>query len=89
MVTLQSLKEFLRVAHDEDDAMLTELLAAAEDDLLIFVGLTEMPASAPSLELAQKMLVRASYDAATADDAGRWRDVAQRIANQYRTNMGV
>ena len=87
-VLLTDLKAFLRVTHDEDDAMLTSLLAAAEDELLRYLERSELPI-ASSVDLAVCFLCRAAYDAETADESSRWRDVARTTCHSYRTGIGA
>lgn len=87
-LTLSDLKSFLSVTHDEDDAKLTMLLESAEDELLRYLGTSELPA-ASSIKLALCFLVRASYDAPDADEADRWREVARSTAHSYRVGLGV
>jgi len=88
ILTLSDLKAFLSVTHDEDDTKLTMLLAAAEDELLRYLERSELPIAA-SVDLAVCFLVRSSYDAETADESARWREVARTTAHSYRTGMGA
>ena len=85
---LADLKEFLRVTHDEDDALLAALGDAAEDEMTRYLEVSQLPPVA-SVTVAAMMLVRSSYDAETPDDAARWRDVARTMAHSYRTGMGA
>ena len=87
-VALADLKEFLRVSHDEDDALLTALIASAEDELARYLEVSELPFAA-SVDLAVKFLCRASYDAETADESARWREVARTTAHSYRRGIGA
>ena len=87
-LTLADLKAFLSVTHDEDDAKLTLLLSGAEDELLRYLGTSELPIK-PSIDLALCFLVRASYDAPDADEADRWREVARSTAHSYRVGLGA
>ena len=86
--TLAELKAFLRVTHDEDDALLTALGDAAGDELARYLEVSELPTVA-SVTVAVMMLVRSNYDAETPDDSARWRDVARTMAHSYRTGMGA
>ena len=85
---LADLKAFLRVTHDEDDAMLIALGEAAEDELAGYLGVSELPTSA-AVSLASWMLVRAAYDADTPEDSQRWREAARTTAHHYRIGMGA
>ncbi len=87
-VTLTSLKAFLSVTHDEDDAKLTLLLAAADDEATRFLEVSQLPDVA-SVDLGVMMLVRAGYDAETADEAQRWREIARSTMHSYRKGLGA
>jgi len=87
-MTLDNLKAFLSVIHDDDDAKLTLLQSAAEDELLRYLGTSELPVK-PSIDLALCFLVRASYDAPDANEADRWREVARSTAHSYRVGIGA
>lgn len=85
---LADLKAFLHVTHDEDDALLTALGEAAEDELLRYLDVSELPTAA-SVTTAAMMLVHCSYDSDTPDEAARWRDAALTMAHSYRQGIGV
>lgn len=85
---LDDLKKFLRVTHDEDDDLLTALGEAAEDDMLRYLNVSELP-TAPSVTLGCQMLVRAAYDTDNPDDAELWRAAGLRIAHSYREGLGA
>jgi hypothetical protein len=87
-VSLADLKAFLSVTHDEDDVKLAMLLSAAEDELLRYLERSELP-DAASVDLAVCFLCRAGYDAETADESARWRDVARTTCHSYRTGIGA
>ena len=42
-VTLEQVKNTLRQTHDDDDDLLTRLIASAEQECLRFLGRTELP----------------------------------------------
>ena len=86
--TLTGLKQFLRLTHNEDDALLTALLSGAEDDLLQFLAISDLPDS-ELVDAAHYMLVRGWYDAETPDDADKWQEIAHRIVWPYREGLGV
>lgn len=50
VVTLQQVKDYLRVTHDDDDAMLQRLLDGAEDEALQYLDLTDLPRSSSPRE---------------------------------------
>ena len=87
-VSVADLKAFLSVTHDEDDVKLTMLLGAAEDELLRYLERSELPI-AGSVDLAVCFLCRAGYDAETADESARWREVAYTTCHSYRTGIGA
>ena len=87
-VSLADLKAFLSVTHDDDDVKLTMLLGAAEDELLRYLERSELPV-AGSVDLAVCFLCRAGYDAETADESARWREVARTTCHSYRTGIGA
>lgn len=87
-VSVADLKAFLSVTHDEDDVKLTMLLGAAEDELLRYLERSELP-DAASVDLAVCFLCRAGYDAETADESARWREVARTTCHSYRTGIGA
>lgn len=87
-VDLAKLKSFLRLTHDEDDANLTVLLAAAKDEATRFLEVSDLP-DVPSVDLAVMMFVRSSYDAETADEAQRWREIARSTMHSYRKGLGA
>ena len=87
-VSLADLKDFLHVTHDEDDDLLSSLLSAAEDELLRYLERSELPIAA-SVDLAVKFLCRSAYDAETADESARWREVARTTCHSYRTGIGA
>lgn len=87
-LTLTDLKAFLSATHNEDDTKLTLLLSSAEDELLRFLGTSELP-DKPSINLALCFFVRASYDAPDGDEAERWREIARSTAHSYRVGLGA
>lgn len=97
--TLASIKEFLRVVHSADDALLQDLLDGAEDEALRFLGLTAFPEeidsnnpSSPvipaSIFVAVCCLVKADYEA-SADDTERLRKIAETKLQPFRQGLGV
>jgi len=88
MTTLAEVKAFLRVNHDEDDAMLTALMLSAEDELASYLGVSELP-NKPAVITSVCLLVRSNYETESPDDAARWRDVARNISHGYRVGIGI
>lgn len=87
-VTLEILKDFLRVTHDEDDTTLALLLGAAHDEAVRYLDVSELP-DADSVDLGVMMLVRAAYDAETSDEAQRWREIARSTMHNHRQGLGA
>lgn len=86
--SLDGLKLFLRITHDEDDEALEALLEAAESDAMSFCGASELPVD-PAVDVAVYMIARALFDAVTADDAERWRECGRRILWPHRIGLGA
>lgn len=53
------------------------------------VDVTTEPDIAADVVAAVAMLVRVQYDALEADDAAKWRTVAETMLQPYRTEIGV
>ena len=71
MTTLADLKAFLRVTHDEDDALLTRLLGSATREALAWMDderLPDVPGPAVEMDIPEDvlqgifLLVQADYD---------------------------
>lgn len=60
-VSLSEAKLFLRVSHEEEDALITTLIAAAQARLETALGVTLEAASPPPLRLALLDLVARAY----------------------------
>lgn len=86
-VSLTDLKQFCRIDHNEDDSLLTALLAAAIDEAVQFCDRSELPTNA-SADLAVMMLGRAAYEA-DAEDAPRWREAALQKLWPFRLQVGA
>jgi hypothetical protein len=101
-LTLQAVKEYLRVTHDADDALLTALLAGAEEQAMRFLGTDTLEvrsslgssssteyAVPPDVVTAVLLMVRADYEADRPEHAAAWRDVAYERLYAYREGLGV
>lgn len=97
-VSVAEVKEFLRIVHDDDDAMLQALIDSAEREARSFLGhdsleVDETDVDAPTVpadvKTAIKLLVRADYDATDAEQAQAWRKCAEVKMYPYRQNIGV
>ena len=96
MTTLQSVKSYLRVMHDLDDDLLTELIVSAEDEARRFLNMADLPADETSSNgdlpgsvfTAICCLVKADYEAST-DDQHKLREIAERKLMPYRVEMGI
>ena len=71
MTTLADLKAFLRVTHDEDDALLTRLIGSATREALAWMDddrLPDVPGPAAEMDIPEDvlqgifLLVQADYD---------------------------
>jgi len=114
-VTVQELKEHLRVDHNADDSLIERLIAGAEEEAKRFLNRTQLPTlpldyppeydsnseelseDVPSSEdpiaddvrIALYLLVQARYEAASADEMTKLRNVAEGLLMPYRTRLGV
>lgn len=91
--TLQDAKDFMRVIHSDDDDLITDLLAAAQDEALKFIeDTTDYSSSnavmADSVRLAILLLTQAAYES-TPDDMADLRVIAETKLMPYRANMGL
>lgn len=94
ILSLESLKASLRVIHDEDDALLQELLDGAEAEACRILNLDGLPEGEsldvmPDVRTAVWLLVSADYEAPTADEAGKRRYAAETKLWPYRVRMGA
>lgn len=91
--TLADAKEFMRVVHDGDDSLITDLLAAAQVEALAFIEDTtdydDSNAVMPkSVWLAILLLTQAAYEA-TPDDMADLRAIAEIKLMPHRANLGI
>lgn len=73
LVELQSVKDFLRVQHDDDDTMLNALILAASTAVVLYceahsTDWTDVASTPPDVQTAITLLVGSYYDNGTAGD---------------------
>ncbi len=96
-VTLEQVKEDLRLTHDSDDALLQILIDAAEDEAMQFLGVSELPTVIGSSEPPVKgsiyaaifLSVKAKYEATSPDEIEKLRVCFETLLMPYRENLGV
>ena len=97
-VTLAEVKQYLRVIHDDDDALLQDLIDSAEREARAFLAHDSLevdetdidaPEVPPDVLTAIKLLVRADYEAADAAQVLAWRTCAELKMWPYRQDIGV
>lgn len=103
-MTLDDIKRYLRVTHNEDDALLESLLESAKDEALKFIDRDELPtvevASSSSssigaleypgsIRTALILLVRCLYDPADAKEIEATRKEAETKLMPYRAGLGA
>lgn len=91
--TLADAKEFMRVIHDGDDALISDLLAAAQIEALAFIGdVTDYSVAGTEMKksiwLAILLLTQAAYEA-TPDDMADLRAIAEIKLMPHRANLGI
>lgn len=89
MITVDDIKQTLRVSSGTDDDLLTRLIASAADECMRFTGLTEINSSSND-DLLQGMaiMVQADYDA-NPQERVRYRNAAETLWMPYRDGLGV
>lgn len=88
MLTLAEVKQDLRVIHDSDDNLLSDLLSAAESEVMAFMNLDYVP-DTPDVGSAIKLLVRGMYDEADPTKLEYYRRAAESKMFPYRAGIGV
>lgn len=108
VISLATVKAYIRVTQSSDDGLLQMLLDGAETEALRYMNRTELPGAtytlpedsssepdittepevAADVVVAVAMLTRLQYDSLDPDDAAKWRNVAERLLQPYRTEMG-
>lgn len=100
-VMLSTVKDYLRVIHDADDALLQRLIDGAEAQAMRFLGTDRLDLLSPSSSTSSEsgvpadvvtavcLMVRADYEAMEPAHAAAWRDVAYEKLYSYREGLGV
>lgn len=91
VVTLQQLKDDLRITDDDSDTILQTLLDGAEAEARSFCN---APADTtmftePDVVVAVFLLVRSKYDLEDARDMERYRSVAETLLQPHRILIGI
>ena len=93
MTTLSDCKAFLRVTHDEDDALLTRLIGSALRECLAFLDsgtLPAVPGSAADVDIPEDvfqavvLMVSADYDA-SPEKRTAYRAAAEQLLWPYKS----
>jgi len=82
MITLDQVKEALRVTHDEDDDNLDRLTAAAQTECRRFIGVQVLP-DEPDLDQGVVLMVSAGYEA-DPTEREKYRMAAESLWTPYR-----
>lgn len=96
MSMLDDVKRYLRVIHDDDDDLLTRLIAGAQDEARQFLGVDALPEDEStsdgdtpgSVLLAICCLVKSDYECGP-EDASMLRQIAERKLMPYRQELGA
>lgn len=88
MITLEQVKQALRVTHAEDDDNLGRLIASATRECLQFLGTDDIPENEPDVENGIVLMVSADYDA-DPSERERYRKAAEMLWTPHRTGLGV
>lgn len=88
-MTLEEVKDALRVSGNQDDDLLERLLASAVSECLRFTGLEELDSnSEEDLWQGVMVIIQGDYDA-DARDRNRYRRAAEVLWMPYRIGLGV
>ena len=87
-MTLEELKAELRITSDDLDPPLAALLAGVEAEARQFIGRDFIP-DEPDVRQGLVMLARSQFDAATPDEAMKFRRVAETLLQPHRVGMGL
>lgn len=89
-VSVADLRQYLRIAHTLDDALLASLLdfAKAEAARYMSVAVDAIP-DAPDVDAAIYMLAQAHYEAARPEDRLTMRRAAEILLTPHRAGWGV
>lgn len=88
-MTLNEVKDALRVTGTQDDALLTRLLSSATSECLRFTGLDALDSNAEDdLWNGILVMIHADYDA-DMKERDDYRRAAETLWMPYRTGLGV
>jgi len=88
-MTLDDVKKALRVSGDQDDELLTRLLAAARAECLNFINRDTLDdITGADLWQGVMLMIHADYDGDPTERA-KYRRAAEALWMPYRTGLGV
>lgn len=87
-MTLEELKSELRVTGNDLDDILNPLLAGVQAEARQFLGRDFLP-DEDDVRQGLVMLARSQFDAATPDEAMKFRRVAETLLQPHRVGMGL
>lgn len=90
-VTLDDVKNYIRVLDDEDDRIISDIMAAAKGYILSYTNLTaEQADEHPEMVIALKCLCADMYDVRTASvSSEKENPIVRNILNMHRRNLVV
>lgn len=90
-VTLDRVKDYIRITDNEDDRLITDIMSAARGYILSYTGLTAEEADLfPEMVIALKCLCADMYDVRTASvSTEKENSIVRNILNMHRKNLVV
>lgn len=90
-VTLDDVKNYIRVFDNEDDKLISDIMAAAKGYIFSYTGISEAEADAFSeMVIAFKCLCADMYDVRTASvSQEKENPIVRNILNMHRNNLVV
>lgn len=94
-VTVAEAKQYLRIVHDDDDALVQSLIDAAEQwvmrtmrttTLEVLETETDAPSVPEDVVTAIKLHIRAHYEEQDPDKVQKWCGVAEQILYPYKAS---
>lgn len=88
-VTLEDVKNYIRVLDNEDDKLISDIMAAAKGYILSYTNLTaEQADEYPEMVIALKCLCADMYDVRTASvSSEKENPIVKNILNMHRRNL--
>lgn len=90
MLTLDTVKDALRVTHDSDDALLYRLIESGKRECLRFLDIEALPdfADYPDLEQGIILMIQADYDADPLE-RNNYRRAAETLWMPFREELSA